>query len=127
MSDFHDQNRLLFVIRAANFQSTADQAFTKIGTFTNYMAGRIIGVRVSGGATVACTGGIYTAAAKGGNAIVGAAQSWLGMSGAGKMQDATLSALVVTDWQTATPILSLTTGSIGVVTGDVYIFGMILE
>lgn len=127
MSDFHDNHRMLFILRGANFQLTADQVFTKIGVFTNYLPTRIVGLRVSGGATVLCSGGIYTGASKTGNQIVALAQSWLGLSGAGKMQDASIAAIVNTDIQTATPFLSLTTGSTGAVTGDVFIFGLILD
>lgn len=127
MPDYHASSRLLFVLRGADFQLTTDQAFLKCGTFTTYMVDRVIGRRVSGGASVACAGGIYTAAAKGGSALVAAIQSWLGMSGAGKIQDASLAALVLTDAQTATPILSLTTGSTAAVTADVFIYGLILD
>lgn len=127
MAKFHDDSRLLFKLENADFQLTTDQAFTKIGAFTNYMVTRVVGKRVSGGASVACTGGIYTGAAKTGNQLVASTQSWLGMSGAGKVQDATLAAIVATDFQTATPILSLTVGSTAAVVGDTYIYGMILD
>lgn len=127
MSDFHDTHRLLFILRGANFQSTSDQIFTKVGIFTNYIPTRIVGVRISGGATVACAGGVYTGASKTGNQIVAVAQSWIGLSGAGKIQDASIAAIVTTDIQSATPFLSLTTGSTGAVTGDVFIFGLILD
>jgi len=127
MPEYHDNHRLLFVVRSANFQSTSDQAFTKVGTFTTYMPTKVVGKRVSGGATVTCLGGIYTGANKTGNAIVPAAQSWLGMSGADKTQDATLAAIAGTDVHTATPILSLSTGSTGAVAGDVFIFGLIMD
>ena len=127
MPNFHDSFRLLFVVRAANFQSTSDQAFTKIGSFTNYSPSKILGRRASGGATVTCAGGIYTGANKTGNALVAAAQSWLGMSGADKTQDAGLAAVALTDSHTATPFLSLTTGSTAAVTADVFIFGLILD
>lgn len=127
MAKFHDDYRLLFQLTNGDFQSTSDQTFTKLGGFTNYMVARVVGKRVSGGATVACTGGIYTGASKTGNQLVASTQSWLGMSGSGKIQDATLATIIATDFQTATPILSLTVGSTAAVTGDVYIFGMILD
>ena len=127
MPDYHASSRLLFIVRGADFQSTADQAFLKCGTFTTYTVDRVIGRRVSGGASVACTGGIYTGASKTGNQLVASTQSWLGMSGASKIQDATLAAIVATDTHTATPILSLTVGSTAAVTADVYIFGLILD
>jgi hypothetical protein len=118
---------LLFVIRGANFQLTTDQPLQRTLGFTNYVPTKILAKHVSGGASVACAGGIYTAASKGGSAIVAAAQSWLNLTGAGKIVDATLAAVVGTDVRTETPILSLTTGSTAAVTADVYVFGVILD
>jgi len=117
----------LFALRAANFQSTSDQTFTKHGGFTNYRITGVTATARSGGATVACAGGIYTAATKGGTALVAAAQSWIGLSATGKMADATLAAVNGTDIQTATPILSLTTGSTAAVTADVFVYGYIMD
>lgn len=122
-----DKSKLLFKILAANMQLTTDQALTKMFVGTNYMITDVVGKRVSGGATVACTGGIYTSASKGGSALVAAAQSWLGMSGAGKIQVATPAAVNTTDFQTATPILSLTTGSTAACTADIYVYGLVLD
>jgi hypothetical protein len=126
MTYLYDQ-RLLWVKRSADFQSTADQPFRKIGVFVGYRIDKIIAVQRTGGATVAVAGGVYTAASKGGSAVVGAAQSWLGLSAAGKMVVAVLAGLADTDVRTETPILSLTTGSIGAVTADVFIYGQILS
>lgn len=117
----------LFALRAASFQSTADQAFTKHGGFTNYRITGVTAIARSGGATVACAGGIYTAATKGGTALVAAAQSWLGLTATGKMVDATMAAVNGTDVQTATPVLSLTTGSTAAVTADVFVYGYIMD
>ena len=87
----------LFVLRNADLQSTADQAVAKQGDFTSYIVRRVVAKRVSGGPTVACAGGIYTAAAKGGDALVAAAQSWAGVSGANKLTDATIAAVSLSD------------------------------
>jgi hypothetical protein len=119
--------QLLFVLRSGDFQSTTDQAFTKMFSGTNYVISRVIAVRNTGAASVAATGGIYSAASKAGSALIGAAQSWLGLSGAGKMVDATLAAVLATDVQSATPLLSLTVGSTGAVTADVFIFGVVVS
>lgn len=119
--------QLLFVLRSGDFQSTSDQAFTKLFSGTNYVINRVIAVRKTGAASVAATGGIYSAASKAGSALIAAVQSWLGMSGAGKMVDATLAALLATDVQSATPILSLTIGSTGALTADVFIFGVVVD
>jgi len=117
----------LFTAKAANFQSTADQPLAKHGNFNSYRITGVTAVARSGGATVACAGGIYTAATKGGTALVAAGQSWLGLSATGKMTDATLAVVNNTDVQTATPILSLTTGSTAAVTADVFVYGYIMD
>lgn len=119
--------QLLFVLRNADMTLTTDQQFTKWFEGTNYSITDIRARRVSGGASVACLGGIYTAASKGGSALVAATQSWLGLSGAGKISRATLEALVDTDAQTATPYLSLTTGNTGALVADIFIYGIILD
>lgn len=119
--------QLLFVLRAADMQITTDQQFTKWFEGTTYSITDIRARRVSGGASVACLGGIYTAASKGGSALVAATQSWLGLSGSGKIARATLEALVETDAQTATPYLSLSTGSTAACGADIFIYGVILD
>lgn len=112
----------LFKLLSANMQSTADQAFTKIFAGTSYYITSIVARRSTGAASVVCAGGIYDAAAKGGNAIVGAAQSWVTLSST-VIVPATLAALVQTALLTNTPILSLTTGSTAACTADIFIFG----
>lgn len=119
--------RLLFSLRGADMQLATDQAFLKLGNFTNYVIAKVVAKRVSGGASVACTGGIYTAATKGGSALIAATQSWLNLTAAGKIVDGTLAAVNGTDGQTATPILSLTTGSTAACTADVFIYGETID
>lgn len=114
---------LLFVLGSANMQSTADQAFVKVRSFTTYVIDKVVCVGVTGGATVACAGGIYGGASKTGNIYVAAAQSWLGVSAANKLVTATLAALPGTDVTGETPILSLTTGSTAACTAKLLIFG----
>lgn len=118
---------LLFVKRAADLQSTADQAFTKVGNFTNYVVSRVLAVCKTGGATIACAGGIYTGAAKAGDAIVAVGQSWVAASAAGLAVDATLANLLVSKQSSATPNLSLTTGSTAAATADFFIYGNIVD
>lgn len=113
---------LLFSLFGANFQSTADQAFSKIFPGTSYNITDIIAIRRSGAASVVCAGGIYDAVAKGGNALVAAAQSWVTLA-SGIIVKPTLAALLSTNVLTASPFLSLTTGSTGAITADVHIFG----
>jgi hypothetical protein len=43
------------------------------------------------------------------------------------MVDATVAGVNVTDVQTATPILSLTTGSTAAATADVFLYGYIMD
>ena len=117
----------LFILRAANLQSTSDQSFLKQGNFTNYKITSVESNCVSGGATVTCAGGIYTGAAKSGNILVAAAQSWIGLSAVGKTTAITLGAPISTDIQTATPIFSLTTGSTAAATADIFIFGEVMD
>lgn len=114
----------LFSLRGANLNVTTDQAFTKGGTFTRYMVTRIVARRLTGNASIAA-GGIYTAASKGGTAVVAAAQVWSALSAADKVLTLTLAAL--TDALQATPILSLTTAAGGAVTADVLIYGVVLD
>lgn len=122
----NNPQQLLFVLRDADMQLTTDQPFTKMASVTNYMVTRVVAVRKTGAASVVCSGGLYTAAAKGGVALVAATQSWLALA-AGKIVDAVLAAVVGTDFQTATPILSLTTGSTAACTADLFIYGVSLD
>lgn len=118
----------LFVGRGLDLQSTADQVLRKLFYGTRYSVTSIIAVCTSGGATVACAGGIYTDPAKGGSLFVAAAQSWVALSAAGKMVQPTLAGLLATDMQSAAPLyFSLTTGSITAATADLFVFGVILD
>ena len=116
----------LFVLRNANMQLTTDQTFTKLFAGTNYVTTAIVAKRVSGAASVACLGGIYDAAAKGGNALVAVGQSWVTLA-SGIIVTATLAALNATTLLSATPILSLSTGSTAACVADLFIFGVILD
>jgi hypothetical protein len=117
------QQQLLFKLSGANLQLTTDQPFTKVYSGTNYLITSIVARQRSGAASVICAGGIYDTAAKGGNAIVAAAQSWVTLA-SGVIVSGTLAALVQTALLTNTPILSLTTGSTAACTADLFIFGV---
>lgn len=120
--------QLLFVLNSADLTLTTDQALTKVFSGTNYKVTQVVANRLTGAFGVACAGGLYTATAKGGSALVAAGQSWANMTGAGKIVDATLAAVVGTDVQTATPLyLSLTTGNTGALTAKVFVFGVVLD
>ena len=117
----------LFVLRSADMTLTSDQAFTKAFTGTNYIVTNIFGVLKSGAFGVACVGGIFTGAAKAGDAILAAAQSWASLSGAGTAAVAALANLLVTKVESATPNLSLTTGNTGALTADIFIVGVVVD
>lgn len=117
----------LFIGRGLDFHIATDQALTKVFNGTNWQPTSIVAVRKSGAASVACAGGLYDAASKGGNAIVAAAQSWVTLA-SGIIVNATLAALTGTALLTsAAAYLSLTTGSTAAVTADVFIFGVCLD
>jgi hypothetical protein len=119
-------NRMLFVGRNLNFQSTADQALTRLIPTGSYRITDIFAVRRTGAASVTCAGGIYDAASKGGNAVVGVAQSWVTLA-SGVIVVPTLAALVGTTILTSNLFLSLTTGSTAAVTADVFVFGYVID
>lgn len=103
--------------------TTADQAFTKAFSFTNYVITAIYAINASASLSLAA-GGIYTAAAKGGTPIVAAVQVYSGLTTATKVLTLTLAN---TDQQTATPILSLTTGQGAAATADFIVTGFALN
>lgn len=122
--------RVLFRLISANMNSTADQAFTKLGTFTNYVVslggGAFARVVNSSANLTTAAGGIYDAASKGGNALVAASATYSTLTGSslGANLTATAPAIGVL---TAIPILSLTTGQGSAATADFYIFGVPLS
>ena len=118
--------QVLFKLVGANMNVTTDQSFTPIGNQApiSYVITRIRTVNASTSLTTAA-GGIYTAASKGGNALVAAGQAYSTLTGATIGLDLTVAA-VGAGLQTVTPILSLTTGQGAAATADMYIFGMIL-
>jgi hypothetical protein len=118
--------QMLFVLRNANMQSTADQQFTKVFNGTNYRIVDIIAVRKTGAASGTCAGGIYSAASKGGNALVASGQSWVTLAASVNVVPS-LAAVAATALCTTTPYLSLTTGSTGACTADLFIFGYVID
>ena len=118
--------QILFVKRAADMQSTSDQQFTRLFSGTNYLVTSIVAVRKSGGASVVCAGGIYDAAAAGGNALVATAQSWVALAASVNVVP-TLAAVVSTALTSATPYLKLATGSTAACTADIFITGYCID
>lgn len=99
--------QLLFTLNAANMNVTTDQPFTKAWAFNEYEIATIR-CRDADGTLSTAAGGIYTAAAKGGTALVAAGQAYSGITGTGQGIDLTIAAAGRAK-QTATPIFALTT------------------
>lgn len=118
----------LWVLRGANMQSTSDQQFTKVNSFTNYVVDRIVAVAKTGGFSVTCLGGIYTQPTKSGNVLVTALQSWAGLIAPGNIVSATLGTIVGTNQQSDPNLfLSLTTGNLVALSCDIFVFGWVTD
>jgi len=116
--------RVLFRLIGANMNSTADQQFTKLGTFSSYYLAPGNAVRIDNGSTSLTTavGGIYTAASKGGSQMVANTQVYSGVTGSGLGFNLSLTA-AGSSLRTETPYLSLTTPQGATATLDFYLFG----
>lgn len=119
--------RVLWRIISADMNSTADQSFTKIGTFTTFLNVRILAANASTGLTTA-VGGIYSAAAKAGSAIVANTQAWTGATAtAGTGHAAAITAAGTGVQPFSELYLSLTTPQGGAATADLYVIGIPLS
>jgi hypothetical protein len=115
--------RVLCSIRAANFNSTADQVCTIPAGVTAWVPTSIIVTNCSASLTLAA-GGVYPAASKGGTALVAAAQIYTALTGATVVFGLTLAANIATTRYTVnTAYLSLTTGQGTTATCDFYLIG----
>lgn len=114
-------SRLLFYIANANMDSTADQVFTKLGTFTNYVIQAAIALNASTSMTTA-VGGVYTGASKSGVILIPAAQSYAAATGAATGIGPAITAAARGAIFTDTPILSLTIPQGGTATFQYYFF-----
>lgn len=128
--------QVLFKLERANFNSTADQVFNVIGgsaapTIPFGGSYYITQIRASIDPTSTTTnlttaaGGIYTAASKGGSAIVAAAQAYTGLAALATGLDLTIAAAGAQPL-TGVPILSLTTGQGAASLVNIYIKGFIV-
>lgn len=116
-------NRVLCSIRAANFNTTADQLCTIPAGVTAWVPTSILVTNCSGTFTLAA-GGVYPATSKGGTALVAAGQVYTALTGATVVLGLTLAATIATTRQTTNSLyLSLTTGTGGTATCDVYVIG----
>ena len=106
--------------------STSDQAFTKVGTFTNYLMTVGPMVTNTSASLTTAAGGIYSGASKSGVAIVAASQVYASAAGVNQGFNAarTFAGMGV---MTATPFLSLTTPQGSAATADFYVIGVPLS
>lgn len=115
---------LLGVLKGADMNTTGDQAIPIAAS--KCVIRRIVVANASISLTTAA-GGFYTAAAKGGTAIVANTQVYSALTAASKFIDLTLAAILGTDVRTeGTLYLSLTTAQGAAATADVYIYGDVL-
>ena len=116
-------NRVVCSIRAANFNTTADQACTIPAGVTAWVPTSIIVTNCTGTFTIAA-GGVYPATSKGGTALVAAAQAYTALTGSSVVLGLTLAATIATTRMTINTVyLSLTTGTGGAATCDFYLIG----
>jgi hypothetical protein len=121
---------LLGTLIGANMNSTADQIITMFSNPSKYIIRRIVVANASISLTTAA-GGVYTAASKGGVAVVAAAQAYSSLTSSALFLDLTLSTSgsASTTVKSSIPnlYLSLTTAQGAAATADVYVYGDILQ
>lgn len=116
--------RVLGTLRAANMNSTADQAIAIPATITKWAPTAIWATNCTGSLTLA-SGGVYPSASKGGTALVAATQAYSALTGSTVVLPMTMAANIATTLQTvATVYFSLTTASGAAATCDIYILGV---
>ena len=117
-------DQLLGKLIGANMNVTTDQAIpiTRIGS-QKYIITKIVVTNASTSLTAA-DGGIYTAASKGGTAIVAAAQVYTALTSATVALDLTLA--VNNTYTLDNLYFSLTGTQGGAATADIYVFGIVL-
>lgn len=115
--------RSLCSIRAANFNSTADQVCTIASGITVWMPTSIIVTNCSASLTLA-VGGVYPTISKGGTALVAGTQIYTALTASTVVLGLTLAANIATTRYTAATIyLALTTAQGTAATCDVYVWG----
>jgi len=122
--------RVLWYLTGANFNDNSNsQQLTKNGTFTNWMLGQNGSVRVvnPSAAASSAVGGIYTATAKGGTAIVANSQAWSSLTGTGVGQAVTGTADGIGLRSDGALYFHLDTAHGSAVTADIYIIGIPLS
>lgn len=103
--------------------SSSDQALTMAVNLTKYIVRSVIATNASGTPALAA-GGVYTAASKGGSALVGTGQVYTALTATTKFIDLTIATIGTTDVVTSAQLyLSLTVTNAAAVTVDLYIYG----
>jgi hypothetical protein len=124
VSTASNTQRQLCSIRAADFNSTADQLCVLPAAVTTYKIIEIFETNCSSSPGSAA-GGVYTAASKGGTAIVAASQTFVTAQAIAPTIPNTLATNMATTRFTANPLyLSLTTPKGSAVTCDMYVIGV---
>jgi hypothetical protein len=124
VSTASNTQRQLCSIRAADFNSTADQLCVLPAAVTTYKIIEIFETNCSSSPGSAA-GGVYTAASKGGTAIVAASQTFVTAQAIAPTIPNTLAANMATTRFTANPLyLSLTTPKGSAATCDMYVIGV---
>jgi hypothetical protein len=109
----------------ANMNSTADQAVPLfVAGNQNFQVTAIV-VRNPSTSLTTAVGGFYSAASKGGTAIVANSQVYSAATGATTVENTTIAAAgLAASFASGTPVyLSLTTAQGAAATGDVYVYG----
>lgn len=128
--------RVVGKLIGANFNVTTDQAIpiqisdsddvvlTDEGSFII----KEIVVRNASISLTTAAGGIYTAASKGGSAVVAAAQVYSALTAASKFKSLTLAGTALTDViNQANLYFSLTTPQGAAATADIYVYGQLFQ
>lgn len=128
--DFHTDYRVIGKLIGANFNITTDNIIPISAQADKYVIERIVVTNASISLTTAA-GGVYTATAKGGTAVVAAAQVYSALTTATKFVALTLQLTALTDvFDAATQsnlYLNLTTGQGAAATADVYVYGRLFR
>jgi len=111
----------------ANMNVTTDQPFVMSYdvTLSKFAVSKILVTNASVSLTTAA-GGVYSAATKGGTAIVAAAQVYTALTAATSLLALTIAAAGSASVFSVAPILSLTTAQGAAATADFYLFGNVL-
>jgi len=121
---------LLGKLISANMNSTDDQRIVMFSNPSKFILRRIVVTNASTSLTTA-VGGVYTAASKGGTAVVANSQVYSSLSASTLFLDLTLSTTgsASTTVKSSIPnlYLSLSTAQGAAATADVYVYGDILE